>query len=126
MKKCGAFYRYRRTEIPDPEPMGAITDPKEWDSDLILMTQEELEGELLRIRAAVRTHREINGRERTVDDDRELYSILPERLPADFRLPLESDFLGEAKAPHAGCPSFWRSHETCAAGAHDMHTWGPC
>jgi hypothetical protein len=43
-----------------------------------------------------------------------LYALLPERLPADTRLPPRPEFLGEKKAPHAGCPSYVRSHAGCS------------
>jgi hypothetical protein len=89
------------------------------------MTREELALEHARLGAAILRHRDIADRPRTADDDRALYAVLPEKLPADFRLPPEDEFLGEAKAPHAGCPSFWRSHAACPA-AHDLHRWGPC
>jgi hypothetical protein len=126
MKRCTAFYQYRRAEAPDSAPSDTIANRQDWDQDLAFTTPEEQAGELLRLRDAIRLHRDIRGRERTLDDDRELYAILPERLPADFRLPPEPDFLGEAMAPHAGCPSFWRSHQTCIQKTHDLHTWGPC
>lgn len=126
MKRCGAFYRYRRADTPDTIPADAVQNPIEWDKDIESMTQVELEGELLRLQAAVRVHRDIQDRERTLEDDRELYRALPEMLTADFRLPPEPDFLGEARAPKAGCPSFWRSHQDCATETHDIHRWGPC
>ena len=36
------------------------------------------------------------------------------------------EFIGEAKAPHAGCPAFWRSHANCPVERHNLHRWGPC
>lgn len=61
----------------------------------------------------------------TADDDRALYAILPEKMPADLRLPPEDHFLGETKSPDAGCPAFWRSHDGCGPECN-LHQWGPC
>ncbi len=126
MRRCSAFYHFRRADVPDPLPELANTNQDTWDDDLAQMDDEQLRQTLTHLQNAIRTHRDIAGRERTLDDDRTLYHILPEKLPADFTLPSEPDFLGEARAPHAGCPSFWRSHQSCACKNHDTHSWGPC
>ncbi len=81
---------------------------------------------MMRLEDGLRIHRDISGRPRTIEDDRVLYSVLPEKIPADFRLPPRSEFLGEVRSPHAGCPAFWRSHNGCSATRHDLHQWGPC
>jgi hypothetical protein len=125
MDQCRNFYAHRRCDVADAMPAGAISDPVAWDEDLRPMTQPQLAKTLAALQAAIRKHRDVKDRPRNADDDRALYTILPEKLPADFRLPGEDDFLGEAKAPNAGCPSFWRSHKDCA-GKHNMHRWGPC
>ena len=126
MKRCTAYYRHRRAEAADPVPSHAIVDTTRWDTDLSSMGEAALEQELERLQVAVLAHRDIQGRERTLDDDRALYRVLPEQVTADFRLPNEADFLGEARAPKAGCPSFWRSHQACSTARHDLHAWGPC
>ncbi|MDO8520672.1 MAG: hypothetical protein Q7S52_01000 [bacterium] len=125
MKQCMLFYEHRRAETSDPVSADAITDPAHWDDDLGNMSLDDLHDELLRIQKALGVHRDIVGRPRTVADDRTLYGVLPEKIPADFRLPAKEEFLGEARAPHAGCPAFWRSHDGCK-GCHDYHKWGPC
>lgn len=125
MRRCTSFYNKRRSDISDPVPKDAIIDREHWDDDLASMTHAELLDELLRIQKALRTHRDINGRERNTEDDRALYRILPEHLPADFRLPAVDAFLGTAK-PCAGCPNFWKSHEHCGTNIHNTHRWGPC
>lgn len=125
MKNCCAFYCMRRSDTPDPLPKGAILDRDKWDNDLGRMNKQELMEELGRIQLAIACHRDVEGRLRTIDDDRALYSTLPEKIPADFRLPAEAEFLGTAKAPHAGCPSFWRSHANCEKPCN-LHSWGPC
>ena len=126
MKRCAAFHRFRRLENPDVVSTNDISNPLDWDRDLQEVEESKLFEKLEHLQNAVRKHRNISNRERTFEDDRELYLVLPEKLPADFRLPPESEFLGEAKAPCAGCPSFWRSHERCGTDKHDLHRWGPC
>jgi hypothetical protein len=123
-KKCWEFYTYRRASRPDGVPRDAICDPALWDSDLVSMHREALVAELLRIQAAIRVHRDASE-PRAIWNDRQLYAVLPENIPADFRLPSEAAFLGRAHAPCAGCPSFWESHARCSA-PHDFHRWGPC
>lgn len=121
MRRCREFYQHRRAEQPDA---GAAA--LSHDRDLAAMTQAELAKCLTALQLAIRTHAQVKGRPRNLDDDRALYAVLPEKAPADFRLPPEPDFLGETKAPHAGCPSFWRSHQNCEGTTHDLHRWGPC
>ncbi|MEK7083172.1 MAG: hypothetical protein AAB972_03285 [Patescibacteria group bacterium] len=126
MRKCHQFYKCRRAESPDPTSVKAILDTGQWDDDLKAMTGGELIDELTRIQQAIRCHRDIKNRPRSTNDDRLLYSILPEKIPADFQLPPEDEFLGELKSPHAGCPAFWRSHANCLVTRHNFHQWGPC
>lgn len=126
MDMCRAYYKLRRAETPDAQPADAVTDPALWDSDIGKMDEAQLMKELERIQAAVRRHRDNACKPLTTDDDRALYAVLPEQVAADFRLPPPDEFLGEAKAPHAGCPSFWRSHAHCAVKRHNLHQWGPC
>ncbi len=124
MSRCRAYFRLRSTVSLDQTPANALIDKREWDKDLRIMDDEQLKDELLKLENAIRKHYEIIDRERTVDDDRELYSVLPEKIPADFRLPSEEDFLGTTKT-NAGCPQFWKSHSSCS-GKHNLHQWGPC
>lgn len=124
MRKCRAFHKYRNASSADPIPADAILDPVKWDDDLSTMTNEELQNQFYKLESAISRFDCIPVEKRTADDDRELYSILPEKIPADFRLPCEEDFLGTVKK-NAGCPQFWRSHENCP-GEHNLHQWGPC
>lgn len=124
MRKCRAYFGLRSMKSLDQTPVNAVIDPEKWDEDLTTMNEEQLRTECTRIERAIRKHYDIVGRERTVDDDRELYSVLPEKIPADFRLPCEEDFLGTTKI-NAGCPQFWKSHSSCS-GKHNLHQWGPC
>ena len=124
MSKCRAFFKYRNADSLDNILTDAILDKTKWDDDLTRMSSEELPGELGKLENAIDKHCNIVYRERTLEDDKELYSILPEKIPADFRLPCEEDFLGTIRTD-AGCPQFWKSHENCP-GEHNVHQWGPC
>lgn len=126
MKQCTLFYEHRRANEEDSIPEGAILDSTHWDDDLESMTLSQLRSELICIQEALHVHRDISGRPRNVEDDRTLYCILPEKIPADFRLPQKEEFLGESRSPHAGCPAFWRSHSQCHTKCHNLHQWGPC
>ncbi|HZS42931.1 MAG TPA: hypothetical protein VFA52_01800 [Candidatus Paceibacterota bacterium] len=125
MKECGSFYFHCRADEADPVPADAILDPLEWDRDLEIVNEHDFFMHLHSMQQGFLILREIKSRPKTVDDYRRLYSTLPEKLPADFRLPPEPDFLGERKAPYAGCPSFWRSHNVCK-GPCCLDRWGPC
>jgi len=126
MQRCREFHAFRNADGVDTLPAEAILDPDRWDDDLWHRSRRSLDDELGKLQEAIRTHRDIAGRPRTADDDRALYLALPEKLPADFRLPPADEFLGEARAPHAGCPAFWRSHAGCEPGRCSQHRWGPC
>ena len=126
MAKCREFYQSRGADGPDPIPADSIRNSKLWDFDLKRMTREDLLVELYAIQSEIKTHRDIKNRRRTIFDDRQLYKILPERVTADFRLPPRKDFLGEAKAPDAGCLAFWKSHSRCVSGTCNLHKWGLC
>ena len=124
LKECRCYFQKRSTKDVDRIPTDAIADEAKWDADLETMSHEQLVNELTSIRNAIAAHRNIATRDKTVDDDRSLYAILPEKIPADFRLPSEDAFLGRAN-PHAGCPNFWDSHASCSANCN-LHQWGPC
>lgn len=124
MVQCELFYRHRHSDDVDTMPLRAILDPAHWDDDLWEMDDWRLVQELYRIQQTIRIHRNISDRPRTTDDDRALYSVLPERIAADFRLGSESEFLGLERAPVAGCPSFWASHKVCDSARCNLHDWG--
>jgi len=124
MRQCRAFFNYRNSAAKEETPAGAILDSDKWDDDLLTMSSEGLNLEFNKLESAIKRHYHITDRERTLEDDKELYSALPENIPAYFRLPSEEDFLGTTRTD-AGCPQFWRSHENCP-GEHNMHQWGPC
>lgn len=124
MRKCRLFYKNRNAVSADPVPSDAILNSVEWDDDLREMNAEDLRNEHTKLETAILKHYNIPHDKKTIEYDRELYSILPEKIPADFRLPCEEDFLGTKKTD-AGCPQFWKSHQRCS-GEHNLHQWGPC
>ncbi len=128
MAKCLDFWTNRRAETVDEGPAGKPLALRFWNSDLLGLGAKELLGKLKQLEEVIARHRDIKDRPRTTDDDRALYAVLPEKLPADFRLPSRDEFLGEALAPHAGCPAFWRSHADCPerVSGCNVHDWGPC
>jgi hypothetical protein len=123
MRLCELFYRHRRSETLDPIPIDAILDPTRWDDDLINNRGLELLEKQDQLVQYISEHCHIIG-PRTIEHDRKLYSVLPEKLPADFRLPPREEFLGTAK-DGAGCPNFWDSHTKCGLVCN-LHQWGPC
>lgn len=125
MSACRSFFELRRSSELDPVPVDAIVDSAHWDEDLVNASEEQLGLILAMLSAAIRVHRDIKERPRTIEDDRKLYAVLPEKLPADFRLPTEGAFLG-TEVEGAGCPNFWKSHGCCPCTTHNLHAWGPC
>ncbi|MBI2102771.1 hypothetical protein HYT55_02950 [Candidatus Woesearchaeota archaeon] len=124
MRKCRAYFTLRSADHQDQTPEDVILDKERWDEDVMMMDGQQLEQELRRLESAIQTFYSVTDSERTIDDDRKLYGVLPEKIPADFRLPSEKDFLGLG-SEKKGCPQFWRSHMHCQ-GKHNIHQWGPC
>lgn len=124
MVRCEEFYRHRRMDSELRLLPGAIQDPALWNRDLPSMDREGMLDELANLQYAIYRHRESSPV--SLVHDLTLYMVLPEKLPADFRLPPRPEFLGEAKEPHAGCPSFWRSHRACDSMHCTINQWGPC
>lgn len=124
MRKCRLFYKKRNALSMDEIPADAILNPAKWNDDLTEMNAEDLKQEHSRLETAIIKHYNISYDQKTKEDDKNLYSVLPEKIPADFRLPSEQDFLGTVKS-NAGCPQFWNSHANCL-GEHYIHQWGPC
>lgn len=111
---CRQFFENRQcSRCPHSIPPDAITDPAEWDKDLKHMLRDELYREALRLREAIRFHRDEHGKKRTAEDDEKLYTALPEKLPADTRL------TGSAFLP--SCRRFWKTRQ----GQHPqkLHEW---
>lgn len=63
------------------------------DKDLESLSKEELQQEILRLRTGIREHRDAQGHDRCWLDDIDLYNLLPEKLPADTKLPEREEFL---------------------------------
>ncbi len=125
MNMCVFFYEFCRVDELDPIPPEAILDPARWDHDLNeLYYDGNLLDELEKVQKAIFNLASITDRPRTVQDYRELYSILPEKIPADFRLPPREKFL-QKTSEQSGCPNFWLSHVGCS-DLCNLHQWGPC
>jgi len=128
LEQCKLFFVFRRADAPDPLPPDAILDRRFWEGGLNQRPVWDLILILRQIQEALKAHRDLpeqENRPRNLHDDRRLYSVLPEKMPADFRLPPRERFIGEEGGPHAGCPWFLRSHAHCS-GICDIHAWGPC
>jgi hypothetical protein len=132
LDRCRLYFeKTQRPDDPRPIPAGAILDAARWDSDLQEHRSDAawLLRELLRIGIVVMRIYVIWRRRQphylNWQDYHRLYALLPERIPADTRLPSRSAFLGNKRAPHAGCPSYVRSHAQCDATRRcALTTWG--
>ena len=122
---CRAFYYRRRSDYLYPLPPDVINDRAKWDDDLAAMSIAEQMQELEKLHQEGLRHYKMPIFKLTMEDDKKLYNVLPEKVSCDFRLPPEEEFLGE-KNPCAGCPNFWKSHENCKTNKHNLHEWGPC
>ena len=123
--RCKQFYGFRRADKPDRVPPDMIEDPRHWDDDLRRMSSDKLLNELAKIQEAIYQHCFVGYRIRTLNDDRKLYAVLPEKVPVNAVLPAWECFIGDEGTPNAGCPSFIRSHGTCR-GLCNLNQWGPC
>lgn len=126
MRICTAFYHQRRAERPELSPR-IILPTEEWDRDIDRMSKRKLQQEIDKLVETGLKHHRIPILKVNLDNDRELYAVLPEHnhVELDFTLPLEYKFLGEAN-PCAGCPNFYKSHANCETPKHNLHQWGPC
>ncbi len=125
LRHCEFFYEKRNAEVADVIPEGVdaeVNKANREDTDLEKIDKAGLAVKILELKKLV--YAECEKTSRTADDDRILYSILPEKDPADFRLPPREEFLGRAKAG-AGCQHFFDSHRGCGALCN-LHHWGPC
>jgi hypothetical protein len=83
------------------------------DHDIQGLMKHELKAEIMRLRTAIRSHRDQRGHDRCRLDDDELYGTLPEAPVADLTLPPKEEFL-------KGCQLYWEhrnqgvSHEHCS------------
>ena len=72
----------------------------ECDGDVAVMDEDELMAEVMKLRKAIRLHRDEKGHDRCWLDDQRLYEALPETKPADFTLPPKDEFL-------VNCERYW-------------------
>lgn len=100
-KRCAAFWdnRQRSEERGAGDPcidssIAPLPLPEFSDSDLNSMSPQQLEHILTQLIGAIERHRSKGYYSRTVDDDVELYAVLPERVPWSSALPQREVFLG--------------------------------
>lgn len=126
LRKCQQFYEYCGThnKMPVAQPAPSHPNSDTWDDDLFDPNFDKLD-ELVKIQKAAEHFRDVAAfRHRSIIDYRRLYSILPEKIEADYTLPPMNEFLGVAK-PNAGCPHFMDSHANCGKSCN-LYKWGPC
>jgi len=63
--------------------------------------KEDAIAEIIKLRTAIRLHRDEKGHDRCWLDDQRLYQVLPESVRADFRLPEHDEFI-------ENCEKFWK------------------
>lgn len=68
------------------------------DHDLATLSHDAALAEIVRLRAAIRKHRDHVGAERTWLDDAALYAALPERRAAETQLPPRAEYLAQCAA----------------------------
>lgn len=73
------------------------------DVDLQNLTNEQLKDYILKLRNAIRKHRDAKQHERCWLNDKKLYDLLPETEEADFKLPPQEEFLKNCYIYWQGC-----------------------
>jgi hypothetical protein len=64
--------------------------------------RKQLEQRVELLETAIRTHRDKRGHELCWLNDRELWAVLGEAPPTDFKIPPREEFLGECAEYHTG------------------------
>lgn len=72
--------------------------------DLSKYSKEDAISEIIKLRAAIRLHRDEKGHDRCWLDDQRLYQVLPESVKADFKLPNREEFL-------KNCEKYWKERQ---------------
>ena len=85
------------------------------DADLENMDASELRAEALKLRSAIRAHRDQLGDDRCWLDDFALYKALPDNAPIITRLPPKEFFI-----PH--CEHFWETRQ-CPEKESCLYRW---
>ncbi|MBI4435479.1 hypothetical protein HY630_02310 [Candidatus Uhrbacteria bacterium] len=80
------------------------------DSDLFHMDTPDLQAEIRRLREAIRRHRDERAGGRCWQDDRRLYTLLPERDSDSGDLPPLNEFLHSAES------YWWERHQLKSRG----------
>ena len=74
------------------------------DQDLLTLSARQMRKEIMRLRNAIREHRDEKGHGRCWLDDQRLYAVLLENQTADFSLPSRDEFL-------ASCALYWQERQ---------------
>ena len=85
------------------------------DEDLISMNEAQLKEEVIKLRSAIREHRDQIGDDRCWVDDIALYKKLPDNTPIILNLPPE-----EIMMPN--CLRFWKTRQ-CLENQNKLHEW---
>jgi hypothetical protein len=80
------------------------------DDDLLPLTRDELVAEVIRLRAGIRAHRDSSGHDLCWHHPK-LWSLLPEPIPEDIRVPAWPQFL-------RGCLKYRESLDRELPNAH--------
>lgn len=75
------------------------------DDEIFLMEVNELQEEVLRLRKAIRTHRDLKSHDRCWLNDARLYATLPEGEVPSMTLPPRDEFL-------ANCAHYWKERQS--------------
>ncbi len=96
------WVRTRLEAQPNPKKLNQ-TNVK-LDDDLQALSAKQLRKEIVRLRNAIRQHRDETGHGRCWLDDQRLYTILPDNQDPDLALPPRAEFL-------ANCALYWQERQ---------------
>ena len=74
------------------------------DEDVSTMFPFRLREEVVKLRAAIRQHRDEKGNDRCWLDDSRLYQVLPEQEGPEWKLPCKEEFL-------KNCEMYWKGRQ---------------
>jgi len=108
MTRCKGYHEKRQdpAELPQEIALDSSKGPLELtydealDRDLVHMSESDLARTLEVLLTGIREHRSRGYRDRTFEDDKALYLLLPEKKVAVTQLPPYEDFIGK------NCPAY--------------------
>ncbi len=96
------WIRARLEAQPNPQKLNQTKVG--FDTDLLSASAKQLRKEIIRLRNAIRQHRDETGHGRCWLDDQRLYAILPDNQEPNLALPPRADFL-------ANCALYWQERQ---------------